>query len=183
MDRVLRLVVIEGPVAERQAFPEWSGVEIAAFASPGADSVSLVERHAPDAVLIDLGPAEPDSATAVRRLVDSFPDLPAICLGTSMSPDDVTAAFEAGASAYIVKTPQLDRLGEAVRRVLELGSSAAAFGASAAHGVDERRRSDRRAGHERRTRGTAVVAVERRRGVDRRLSARRRNDSRLEPAT
>jgi DNA-binding NarL/FixJ family response regulator len=188
MDRGLRLVVIQGHVAERQgqALLEPDGFEIAAFARSGPESLPVVDRHRPDAVLLDLDPSESTSTTAVRCLVERFPEIPAIFLGGSVSPDDITTIFEAGASAYIVKTTQLDQLGDAVRRAIGMGSAGAAFGSPAdpvlAPGRNERRLADRRATTDRRTRVDAAVVVERRTGVDRRVRARRRDDLKLEPA-
>lgn len=186
MDRGLRLVVIEGQVAQRHALLEPDGFEIAAFARPGPESLSVVGRHRPHAVLFDLDPSESTSTTAVRRLVERFPDIPAIFLGGSVSPDDIAAVFEAGASAYIVKATQLDHLGDAVRRAIGMGSAGAALGSSAdpvlIPGRNERRLADRRATTDRRTLIAAAVVIERRTGVDRRMRARRRDDLKLEPA-
>ena len=51
----------------------------------------------------------------------TFPEIPAIVLAASASQDDITAAFEAGAKAYILKTVELDDLGETVRRAIDGG--------------------------------------------------------------
>lgn len=120
----LRLVVADDhallyPVFRRTL--ESDGFEIAAFARRGSELLPLVQRHAPDAVLLELDLPELDGISAIRRLATRFPEIPAIVLAASASPDDVTAAFEAGARAYILKTVELDHLGETVRQAIDHG--------------------------------------------------------------
>ncbi len=120
----LRLVVADDhpllhPVFQRAL--ESDGFEIAAFARRGSEVLPLVQRHAPDAVLLELDLPELDGIAAIRRLATRFPEIPAIVLADSASPDDITAAFEAGARAYILKTVELDHLGEAVREAIDHG--------------------------------------------------------------
>lgn len=190
MDRVLRLVTVEGPLVQLQEPLESEGFTIAASAQRGCDLLSLVGRHRPDAVLLDLDLSELTATTAIRRLVERFPEIPAIVLGDSVLPTVIITVFEAGARAYIVKTAQLDPLAHAVRLAVEMGCPKAAVDSSNATrsgdpvwipGVQRRRLPDRRAGTGRRTSAAATPNLERRTGVDRRLRARRHDDPRVEP--
>ncbi len=120
----LRLVVVDDhallhPVFQRAL--ESEGFEVVAFARRGSELLPLVQRHAPDAVLLELDLPELDGIVAIRRLATRFPEIPAIVVAASASPDDITAAFEAGARAYILKTVELDHLGETVRLAIEHG--------------------------------------------------------------
>jgi DNA-binding NarL/FixJ family response regulator len=119
---ILRLVVVDGHRLLHSVFQdvlESEGFAIVAFARRGSELLPLVQRHAPDAVLLELDLAELDGISAIRRLAERFPEIPAIVLAASSSQDDITAAFEAGASAYILKTIELDHLGERVRRAID----------------------------------------------------------------
>jgi DNA-binding NarL/FixJ family response regulator len=118
MDATLRLVVVDDHRLLHSVFQEVleaDGFAIAAFARRGSELLPLVHRHAPDAVLLELDLPELDGIAAIRRLAKHFPDIPAIVVAASASPDDITAAFEAGAKAYILKTVELADLGDTVR--------------------------------------------------------------------
>ena len=73
MDEVLRLVIVEGPLLRLQGRLESEGFSIAASAPRGCNFLTLVERHRPDAVLLDLDLSELNGTTPIRRLVERFP--------------------------------------------------------------------------------------------------------------
>jgi DNA-binding NarL/FixJ family response regulator len=190
MDRVLRLVIVEGPFVRLQEPLESKGFAVSATAPRGRDLVSLVGRHRPDAVVLDLELFELSGTTAIRRLVERFPEIPVVVLGDSALPTVIITVFEAGARAYIVKTAELDPLARAVRLAVEMGRPRTAVDSSNATrsddpvwvpGVQRRRLHDRRAATGRRTSAPATPIIERRTGVDRRLRARRHDDPRFEP--
>jgi DNA-binding NarL/FixJ family response regulator len=129
MNGTLRLVVADNhrllhAVLKRVLEPD--GFEIVAFARRGSELLPLVRRHAPDAVLLELDLPELDGIAALRRLAENFPETPAIILAASASREDITAAFEAGAKAFVLKTVELDHLGETVREALDGGSAVVA---------------------------------------------------------
>jgi DNA-binding NarL/FixJ family response regulator len=124
MDATLRLVVVDDHRLLHSVFQdvlESHGFAIVAFARRGSEVLPLVHRHAPDAVLLEVDLPELDGIAAIRRLSEQFPEIPAIVLAASASQEDITAAFEAGAKAYILKTVELEHLGETVRRAIEDG--------------------------------------------------------------
>jgi DNA-binding NarL/FixJ family response regulator len=183
MDDVLRLVIVEGPLLQLRGPLESKGFSIAASAPRGCDLFTLVERHRPDAVILDLDLSELNGTTPIRRLVERFPGLPAVVLGDSLLPAVIMTVFKAGARAYIVKTADLDPLADAVRLAVEMGDPKAVLDSSdSTRSADpvriprlERRRIiDRRAAIDRRGGATATPILERRTGVDRRLAVRRR---------
>jgi len=183
MDEVLRLVIVEGPLLRLQGRLESEGFSIAASAPRGCNLLTLVERHRPDAVLLDLDLSELNGTTAIRRLVERFPDLPAVVLGDSVLPAVITTVFEAGARAYIVKIAELDPLADAVRLALKMGYPKAVVDSSESTSsghleriprVQRRRLTDRRATADRRTGAAATPILERRMSVDRRSAVRRR---------
>jgi DNA-binding NarL/FixJ family response regulator len=183
MDEVLRLVIVEDPLMQLQGPLESEGFSIAASAPRGCDLLTLVERHRPDAVLLDLDLSELNGTTAIQRLVERFPDIPAIVLGDSVLPAVIMTVFKAGARAYIVKTAELDPIADAVRLAVEMGYPKAVLDSSHSTrsgdpvripNVERRRLIDRRAATGRRTGAATTPILERRSGVDRRLAERRR---------
>jgi DNA-binding NarL/FixJ family response regulator len=183
MNEVLRLVIVEGPLLQLRDPLEAEGFSIAASAPRGCDLLTLVGRHRPDAVLLDLDLSEFDSTAPIRRLTERFPDLPAIVLGDSVLPTVIATVFEAGARAYLVKTAELDPLVDAVRLAVDMGhpnpvldswDSTPAGDLVRIPRVERRRLIDRRSAADRRTRAATTPILERRTSVDRRMAVRRR---------
>ena len=140
-----RLVVIDGHTLLHSVYEDVLGSDgfvITAFGRSGSELIPLVRRHTPDAVVLELDLQELDGITAIRRLTERFPEIPAVVLTTSASQHDITAAFEAGAKGYILKTVELDDLGNMLRQVLE-GSIDRAVGHPSAARNRERRLTDR----------------------------------------
>ena len=84
--------------------------EIVGECSDGADALAAYERLRPDWVLMDIGMSGVDGITATRQIIAAFPQAK-IMIVTDYSDDDLRqAAFEAGASQYVVKENLLDIL-------------------------------------------------------------------------
>jgi len=74
----------------------------------------LVEEHEPELLVADAG----DSGLDVVRYARSrVPALRAIALGTLGDAGLITAAFAAGAAAFVVKTERFDTFGAALREL------------------------------------------------------------------
>jgi DNA-binding NarL/FixJ family response regulator len=79
--------------------------------------VELVERAKPDLLVAETGgDGRVGGIGAVRRARAAAPGLRIVALSSSAQPDEIDAALEAGASAYVVKTTQPDDLASAVRQ-------------------------------------------------------------------
>jgi len=142
----LRLVVIDGHTLLHSVYEdvlESEGFVITAFGRLGSELIPLVRRHSPDAVVLELDLQDLDGITSIRRLTERFPEIPAVVLTTSASQDDITAAFEAGAKGYILKTVELDDLGSMLRQVLDGSIDRAVGYPSAAKTQAARRFTDR----------------------------------------
>ncbi len=140
-----RLVVIDGHTLLHSVYEDVLGSDgfvITAFGRFGSELIPLVRRHTPDAVVLELDLQELDGITAIRHLTECFPEIPAVVLTTSASQHDITAAFEAGAKGYILKTVELDDLGNMLRQVLD-GSIDRAVGHPSSARNRERRLTDR----------------------------------------
>jgi len=88
-------------------FLDAPGVAVVGEAATAAEVVSAAARLRPDVVVLD------------ATLADACRQIPAavVVLSTSIAPDLVAAAAEAGAAAYLVKDLQGPELLDAVRRV------------------------------------------------------------------
>lgn len=89
--------------------------EIVAEAADGEQALAAVARHAPDIVLMDLRMPVMSGAEATRRLRQAGP-LPRVIVLTTFDEDaEVIEALRAGASGYLLKASNADRLCGAIR--------------------------------------------------------------------
>lgn len=83
-----------------------------------ADALSLVDRHRPDAVLVDVEMPGPGPRATVRRLSQRHPETRVIVLTMHDQPELVLQLLDHGAAAYLVKTISRLELIAAVRSVV-----------------------------------------------------------------
>ncbi len=95
-----------------------SGITVVGKASTPETALALVGEHSPDVFLTEIELAEGalDGVACLRKAVGGSPTLKAIVLSGSDDIDDIEAAFEAGAAAYVVKTSSSEDLEAAVRQ-------------------------------------------------------------------
>jgi DNA-binding NarL/FixJ family response regulator len=89
---------------------------VCAEAPSGEQAVALFRRDRPHVVLMDLrlpGLSGPEATRAIRA---EFPEARIIILSTYSSDEDVHAAFQAGAMAYLLKSVQREELVQAIRK-------------------------------------------------------------------
>jgi DNA-binding NarL/FixJ family response regulator len=93
-------------------------VRVVAQGATGADAVTLVDEHCPDAVLIDVEMPGPGARATVSRLREEHPDTRVIVLTMHDRPELVTELLNHGAVAYLVKTIACEELIAAVHSVV-----------------------------------------------------------------
>ena len=93
-------------------------IEVAGEAAGGNDAVALVEREAPDVVVMDLSMADGDGLMATRSITTRAGKRPKVLVLTMHAEEAyLEAVLEAGASGYLVKSAADRELVEAVRAV------------------------------------------------------------------
>jgi DNA-binding NarL/FixJ family response regulator len=112
-------VVRDGLVAMLHAEPEF---QVAGEASSGTEAVSLVERLAPDVLLLDLEMPGLDGVGVLRRLRELGSPTRAIVFTVFDTDDRIIAAVEAGASGYLLKGVPRAEIFSAIRVVHGGGS-------------------------------------------------------------
>ncbi|MBA2643461.1 MAG: response regulator transcription factor [Actinobacteria bacterium] len=94
------------------------GVDIVGKATSGVEALSLVQRLRPDLLVTDIGAADGDSAglTCLREARQHIPELRGVVLSLSEDTQQIDAALQAGAVAYVLKSAHPDDLASAVRQ-------------------------------------------------------------------
>jgi len=97
---------------------ERGGFEVCAEAPDAATSVTLARRLRPDVALLDIH-MPGDGIRAAAEIATHQPDTSVVMLTVSRADDDLFAALKAGASGYLLKDTDPDRLPLALRGVLD----------------------------------------------------------------
>ena len=116
----LRVVVVDDQVLVRSGFSMILGVEpdieVVGEASDGAAAVEVAARLAPDVVLMDVQMPGMDGIDATREIVAR--DLAKVIILTTFDRDDyLVDALRAGASGFLLKNAEPEKLVDAVRIV------------------------------------------------------------------
>ena len=93
-------------------------IELVGEASDGLSATRLVEKLAPDVVLMDVQMPTMDGIEATRRIVERS-DARVVILTTFERDDYLFAALEAGASGFLLKSCSADELVGAIRTVAD----------------------------------------------------------------
>jgi PAS domain S-box-containing protein len=120
-DGVLRVLLVDDHTMVRRALAatleDAADVCIVGEAADGLDAVHAVERLQPDVVLMDFAMPRLDGLEATRRIKASWPAVRIIGLSMYDEADRAAAMIEAGASAYLSKTGDIDVLLDTIRSV------------------------------------------------------------------
>jgi DNA-binding NarL/FixJ family response regulator len=115
----IKLVIVDDhPVVRdglRGMFAGDDGFEVVGEAGDGAEAVVLVERLAPDVVLMDLRMPTMDGVSAIVQLGERGVSSRVLVLTTYDTDSDVLPAIEAGATGYLLKDAPREELFRAVR--------------------------------------------------------------------
>ena len=92
--------------------------DVACEAGDIGEALRCVERSRPDLILLDNHLPGVRGVDGIASLKDAAPGTRILMLTVSENEDDLTAALQAGADGYLLKTVELDRLSESIIKVL-----------------------------------------------------------------
>jgi DNA-binding NarL/FixJ family response regulator len=92
-------------------------VRIVGEAGDGVEGLDVVDRTAPDVVLMDIRMPHMDGLEATQRLTDTGAEAAVIVLTTFDADEQVVSALRAGASGFLLKDTPPEAIVDAVRKV------------------------------------------------------------------
>jgi DNA-binding NarL/FixJ family response regulator len=126
--RTVLLVDDHAMVAEGLALAlESAGdITVVGVAMSVEQGLAMAAATAPDAIVLDAGMPEGDSADIVGRFLSALPTSALIVLGSTSDPESVMRTIEAGARGFLVKDQRASELADAVHAVTDGGRVLAA---------------------------------------------------------
>ena len=112
------LVVDDHPVVReglRALLTSQEDIEVAGEAASGASAIRRAGYDSPDVVVMDVRLPDMSGVAACRTIVERFPDVKVLMLSSHVDEETVHEAILAGASGYLVKRIDGDRIVAAVR--------------------------------------------------------------------
>jgi DNA-binding NarL/FixJ family response regulator len=116
---VIRVVVVDDHALLRESLTRLidgaDDVEVVGAAANGREGVELVDRLAPDVVLMDLEMPELDGIGASAEITKRHPSTSVVILTTFAERDNIIDALDAGAVGYLVKDAEPEEIVRGVR--------------------------------------------------------------------
>ena len=122
MSEPIRVVVADDHAPTRAGIRgvlEDAGFEVVAETNDGESAVAAAREHRPAVVLLDVNMPGSGGVAAAHEITSELPGCKVVMLTASRDDDDLFAALRAGASGYLLKDMDPDRLAAALRGVLE----------------------------------------------------------------
>ena len=114
----MRVVIVDDePLARerlRRLLEEFPGYEIVGEAGDGESALELVEEQQPELVFLDIRMGGIDGLQVARRLAQD--ELPPAVVFTTAYAEHALSAFDASASAYLLKPIRKEKLRDALQR-------------------------------------------------------------------
>jgi two-component system, NarL family, response regulator len=119
-DAKLKIMLVDDHYLVRMGLSSVIALErdmaICAEASTGNEAINLYRAHRPDVTLMDLRMPSMNGLDATLTIRMEFPEARIIILSTYVSDEEIYAALQAGAMAYLVKSVARDELIQAIRK-------------------------------------------------------------------
>ena len=103
----------------RRALEGDEDLEVVGEAESGAQVLPLIHQTSPDIVVLDLKLPDMSGLACLDAIRQRYPDVKVVVLSAFSDPEHVHAAFQRGATAYIVKSVNPVDLPSALRQALE----------------------------------------------------------------
>lgn len=123
MNQRVRILITDDQLATREGLKAilsfMSQIEVIGEAANGREAVNMVEKLHPNVVLMDMQMPVMDGLQATRLIKDQWPEIKVIAL--TIHPTYRTAAFKAGADAFLLKGCTIELLQSTIFKTGNLG--------------------------------------------------------------
>jgi DNA-binding NarL/FixJ family response regulator len=100
------------------ALLEREGMTVVGEAASGREVLKTIEELRPDVLIMDISMPELNGIDATRQVCAAAPWIQVVGLSINADPRFVLGIFDAGASAYVLKTSAAEELVHAIREVV-----------------------------------------------------------------
>ena len=118
---MLKLLIVDDHAVFREGLRALLDLEddilVIAEAGSGEEALLEVTHESPDVILLDLNLPDGSGADFCGKLLEASPNSRVLILSAYDDDDEVTGALVAGASGYVLKTVDVERLAENIRSV------------------------------------------------------------------
>jgi DNA-binding NarL/FixJ family response regulator len=117
----IRILVVDDHILMRigliSSLNNQPDMEVVAEAEDAAEAVAAFRTHRPDVSILDMRLPTRTGIEIIDSLRKEFGEVRALMLSSYSSGHEISAAMQAGASAYVLKSMPLSRLLDTIRRV------------------------------------------------------------------
>ncbi|MFT4925393.1 MAG: two-component system chemotaxis response regulator CheY [Phenylobacterium sp.] len=116
-----KVLVVDDSVMMRRnltALLEESGHEVIGEAKNGMLALSAYEKYQPDLVTMDITMPVMDGITAVKKIIEAYPDAIIIMISAQNQQMMVYDAIKSGAKNYLLKPIRVEKLKQVIIEVL-----------------------------------------------------------------
>lgn len=117
---MLKIVVVDDSLIIRRNIAkmlERMGHEIVAEAKNGKEAIVCYSKHSPDLITMDITMPDMDGIEAVRGIMGKNEEAKIIMVTSHGQEEMVIAAIKAGASGYVLKPVNAEKLSNAIKRI------------------------------------------------------------------
>lgn len=117
---MLKIVVVDDSLIIRRNIAkmlERMGHEIVAEAKNGKEAIACYSKHSPDLITMDITMPDMDGIEAVRGIIKRNEEAKIIMVTSHGQEEMVIAAIKAGASGYVLKPINAEKLSNAIKRI------------------------------------------------------------------
>jgi DNA-binding NarL/FixJ family response regulator len=115
----MRILIVDDDERVRDAltlfFDTRDDFVVVGEAANGAEAIARCRQLQPDLILLDLNMPIMDGLAATHRIHEEFPRMAVVILTNSVNWERIEAALQAGASAYVLKSANTEKLAHTLR--------------------------------------------------------------------
>ena len=127
MAKTIRVLIVDDHavvrIGMRTLLSHATGVKVVGEASTAAEAVEMTEKLAPNVVLMDVRLPDTSGVEACRRIKEKNDDVRVVMLTSFADEEAIVGAVMAGASGYLLKQADAERLTQAIADAAEGESS------------------------------------------------------------